>query len=217
MKICLFYVKIAGLYKWNVKTYLAFTLFSGQFGLRPLAPLKYIPHRQRNGIVKWNLPLVSEFLIKCHLSWGSGGGANNLSHVLNIGISYSQYHADRTVSSTQSINSFPYSPLDAYWLWGHDLDFQDHKGEIPFLHNISKYFTANFLRGLWLNQSTYWISDCDLGKDTYIKSSKMNLQRESENSYIVFALFHWGDGHLVPQHAMILVQTWFGETCLLRS
>ena len=36
----------------------------------------------------------------------SGGGGvvtNNLSHVVNVGVSYSQYHADGMINATQSI------------------------------------------------------------------------------------------------------------------
>ena len=50
---------------------------------------------------------MTEFLTTCHLlSWAPGGGGaiNTLSHVDNMGISHSQYHADGTISATQSTN-----------------------------------------------------------------------------------------------------------------
>ena len=50
---------------------------------------------------------VCEFHITSHLlCWACGGGAtNSLSLVLYMGISYSHYHVDRALNSTQSIHN----------------------------------------------------------------------------------------------------------------
>ena len=84
---------------------------------------------------------------------------------------------------------------DSYWLWGGHFELWDHWCKKVRNQDRFQYHKSKATKAINL----------ELGTDTHLKSSKMNLQWTSEISHIDFALSLWGEGNIMPSLAVLLL------------